>query len=246
MTSKLRLNELGIFLKHNQPVSTQQLLQFYQTFEPDLKVSTLRWRIYQLKQDNFLYSPKRGIFALTEKKEFMPEQSEMMDELAGIIQEKYPYADFSLYRTEWLTDLADHVYQSKNIIVEVDIDALESVFHFLKERYRNVYLNPDNTIYDLYISPHDENIILERLYVDAPLNRRSGNYQIPKLEKLLVDLIVNDPMILPVGVSEVKKIIANALSKYNLNYSTILRYAKKRRVEKKLIPFGIKESEMIY
>ena len=89
-------------------------------------------------------------------------------------------------------------------------------------------------------------MIIERLYVDRPLNRRSVNYQIPKQEKLLVDLIVNDPMILPVGVSEVKKIIANALSKYNLNYSTILRYAKKRRVEKKLIPFGIKESEMIY
>ena len=52
MTSKLRLNELGIFLKHNQPVSTQQLLQFYQTFEPDLKVNTLRWRIYQLKQNH--------------------------------------------------------------------------------------------------------------------------------------------------------------------------------------------------
>ena len=41
MTSKLRLNELGIFLKHNQPVSTQQLLQFYQTFEPDLKVTCI-------------------------------------------------------------------------------------------------------------------------------------------------------------------------------------------------------------
>ena len=54
MTSKLMISELEIFLKNNQPVSTQQLLEFYQTFEPDIKVNTLRWRIYQLKQNNVL------------------------------------------------------------------------------------------------------------------------------------------------------------------------------------------------
>jgi len=52
-------------------------------------------------------------------------------------------------------------------------------------------------------------------------------------------------MILPIGASEVKKIIANARDKYNLNYSTIQRYAKKRRVEKALVPFGLSEKESL-
>lgn len=245
MTSKLRLNELGIFLKQNQPVSTEQLLQFYQIFEPDIKVNTLRWRIYQLKQNNVLYSPSRGQFALPEKQVFQPEQTKKMIELAEMIQEKYPYANFSVYPTEWLSNLADHIYLSKNIILEVDNDALESVFHFLKQQYRNIYLDPDEKFYDLYISPQEENIILKRLYVDAPRNRINENYHIPKLEQLLVDLIINDPMILPIGASEVKKIIANARDKYNLNYSTIQRYAKKRRVEKALVPFGLSEKESL-
>ena len=132
------------------------------------------------------------------------------------------------------------------MIHEVDIDALKSVFHFLKQQYRNVYLNPDEKFYDLYISPQEENIILKRLYVDAPRNRINENYHIPKLEQLLVDLIINDPMILPIGASEVKKIIANARDKYNLNYSTIQRYAKKRRVEKALVPFGLSEKESLW
>ncbi|WP_319995433.1 DUF6577 family protein [Trichococcus shcherbakoviae] len=245
MTSKLMISELEIFLKNNQPVSTQQLLEFYQTFEPDIKVNTLRWRIYQLKQNNVLYSPSRGQFVLPEKQAFQPEQTKRMTELAEMIQEKYPYANFSVYPTEWLNDLADHIYLSKNVILEVDIDALKSVFHFLKQQYRNVYLNPDEKFYDLYISPQEENIILKRLYVDAPLNRINENYHIPKLEQLLVDIIINDPMILPIGASEVKKIITNAQDKYNLNYSTILRYAKKRHVEKKLILFGLMEKEII-
>ena len=70
-------------------------------------------------------------------------------------------------------------------------------------------------------------IIVNRLYVDAPLNRIRGNYHLPKLEKLVMDLIVNEPLILPVGVSKVKAIITNVRGKYNLNYSTLLRYAKK-------------------
>lgn len=245
MSSAFKLSELVSFLKQNQLVSTQQLLEFYRTFEPDIKVTTLRWRIYHLKQAGVIYTPKRGMYALQGKKAFQPEQTEKMRNLAQAIQAKYPYANFSIYPTEWLADLAEHVYQSRNIILEVDADALNSVFHFVKERYPNVYLCPDQGMYDLYISPREENIIVNRLYVDAPLNRVEGNYHLPKLEKLLVDLIINDPLILPVGESDVKSVVTNAREKYNVNYSTLLRYAKKRHISKKLTSFGLKESEML-
>ena len=245
MYTALRLSELMNYLKKNQPVSTKQLLEFYRAFEPDLKANTLRWRIYHLKQANVIYTPKRGLYALQEKKAFLPEPTEKMKKLAQQIQEKYPYVNFSVYPTEWLANFTGHMYQSNNIILEVDVDALESVFHFVKERYTNVYLSPDREVYNLYISPREENIIVNRLYVDAPLNRIQGNYHLPKLEKLLVDLIVNEPIILPIGLSESKTVITNILGKYNINYSTLLRYAKKRHIEKKLASFGLKESEML-
>ncbi|PTQ84181.1 hypothetical protein C8U37_11099 [Trichococcus patagoniensis] len=244
MSSALKLSELVSFLKQNQLVSTQQLLEFYRTFEPDIKATTLRWRIYHLKQANVIYTPKRGMYALQGKKAFQPEQTEKMQNLAQTIQAKYPYVNFSIYPTEWLADLTEHVYQSRNIILEVDADALNSVFHFVKEQYPNVYISPDKGIYDLYISPREENIIVNRLYVDAPLNRVEGNYHLPKLEKLLVDLIINDPLILPVSESDVKTVITNAREKYNVNHSTLLRYARKRRIEQKLIPFGLMEREI--
>jgi hypothetical protein len=245
MSSALKLSELESFLKRNQLVSTQQLLEFYQTFEPDIKVTTLRWRIYHLKQAGVIYTPKRGMYALQGKKAFLPEQTEKMQNLAQAIQAKYPYVNFSIYPTEWLSDLTEHVYQSRNIILEVDADALHSVFHYVKEQYPNVYLSPGKGIYDIYISPREENIIVNRLYVDAPLNRVEGNYHLPKLEKLLVDLIINEPIILPIGESEGKTVVANAREKYNVNYSTLLRYAKKRHIEKKLTSFGLKESELL-
>lgn len=241
MSSALKLSELEGFLKQNQPVSTQQLLEFYQTFEPNIKVTTLRWRIYHLKQAGIIYNQKRGLYALQEKKAFLPKPTEKMQNLAQQIQTKYPYVNFSIYPSEWLSDLTEHVYQTRNIILEVDADALNSVFHFVKGQYPNVYLSPDKGIYDLYISPLEENIIVNRLYVDAPLNRVNGNYHIPKLEKLLVELITNEPIILPIGESEVKTVVTNAREKYNINFSTLLRYSKKRRAEKQLFVFGLME-----
>ena len=68
MSSALKQSELENFLRQNQFVTTQQLLKFYREFEPDLKVNTLRWRIYHLKQANVIYSPKRGVFSLQKKR----------------------------------------------------------------------------------------------------------------------------------------------------------------------------------
>ena len=59
MSSALKQSELENFLRQNQFVTTQQLLKFYREFEPDLKVNTLRWRIYHLMQANVIYIPKR-------------------------------------------------------------------------------------------------------------------------------------------------------------------------------------------
>lgn len=49
-----------------------------------------------------------------------------------------------------------------------------------------------------------------------------------KIEKLIVDLLANNPIVFPVDPAEVQVIITTALTTYNINYSTLTRYAKKR------------------
>lgn len=241
MEKALHKKDLIIFLKNNPTVTTQEFLDFYRQFNPDLPINTLRWRIYELKQQGIIYSPKRGIYALNKKEPFQPIPTQKMEELATLLQEKFPYVRFSIYPTKWVGNLSNHVYKTNNLVIEIDADILDAAFHFLKEHFPNTFLSPEQKMYDYYILPQEENIIINRLHVDAPLNKIRKNYYTPKLEKLIIDLVINDPVIFPVGVAEVKTIITNALDTYNINYSTLTRYANKRNAKQKLdklIPLG--------
>lgn len=234
MEKSLYKEELIFFLKKNSTITTQEFFNFYRQFNPDLPINTLRWRIYKLKQQGIIYSPKRGLYALNNKKLFQPVPTQKMEELANLLQEKFPYVRFSIYPTKWFGNLSNHVYKTNNLVIEIDADALDAAFYFLKEHFPNTFLSPEQKMYDHYILPQEENIIINRLHVDAPLNKIRENYYTPKLEKLIIDLLINNPIIFPVGTAEVKTIITNALDTYNINYSTATRYANKRNARKKL------------
>ncbi len=235
MSNTFKTRDLIHFFKKHQPITTQDFLNFYHQFNPDLPLTTLRWRIYELKRQGIIYSPKRGLYALNEKDTFQLKPTKKMNELGDLLQEKFPYVNYSIYNTNWIGNLSNHLYQTNNIIVEIDADILDVVFYFLKENYPNTFLSPEQKMYDYYISPKEENIIVTRLYVDAPLNKVKNNYHTPKIEKLIVDLLINDPIIFPVGDAEIKTIILNATNKYNINYSTLNRYAKKRNAVNLLV-----------
>lgn len=234
MEKALRKNDLIIFLSNNPTVTTKELLDFYREFKPDLPINTLRWRIYELKRQGIIYSPKRGVYTLNKKDTFQPIPTPKMDELAKLLQEKFPYIRFSMYLTKWLGSLTKHMFLTNNLVIEVDADVLDATFHFLKEHYPNTFLSPEQKMYDYYISSKEENIIINRLHVDAPLNKIRENYYTPKLEKLIIDLVINDPVIFPVGAAEIETMITNALDTYNINYSTLIRYANKRHTKQKL------------
>ncbi|KFN93322.1 hypothetical protein TMUPMC115_0527 [Tetragenococcus muriaticus PMC-11-5] len=109
---------------------------------------------------------------------------------------------------------------------------LDAAFYFLQENFSNTFLSPDQEMYDYYVSAQEKNIIVTRLHFDAPLYKVNDNYYTPKLEKLIVDLLINDPVILPISYSEINTIIMNAIDTYSINFSTLARYAKKETVKK--------------
>lgn len=234
MKKKLHQEDLINFLNSNETTNTQQLWDFYRQFEPNLPINTLRWRIYELKQQGIIYSPKRGLYELNRKEPFQITPTKKMENLAELLEEKFPYARFSIYPTEWIGNLSNHIYKTNNLIVEIDADILNVAFHFLKEYFPNTFLSPDKKMYDYYILSQEENIIINRLHVDAPLNKVRKNYYTPKLEKLIIDLAINEPIILPLGDAEIKTILKNAINTYNINLSTLNRYANKRNAKEKL------------
>lgn len=228
MNTTFRIKELKLFLKNRQPVKTIELVQFYRSFDSTISFNTVRWRIHELKKMQVIYSPARGQFALQEKQAFLHNETQKMKQLAKVIQTNHPATRFSIYSTEWLTRFSDFTYPYSNLIVDIEGKSMHAVYRSIQNSYSNVFLSPNETKYDYYISPKRENIIVNRLYVDAPLRRLDSFYYLPKLEKILVDLMINEPIILMLSKYETKQIITKIQTTYNINYSTFKRYAEKR------------------
>lgn len=186
-----------------------------------------------------IYSPARGKYALQEKETFLHKQTQSIKRLAKVVQKNHPTTKFSIYSTECLTRFSKLTYPANNLIIDVEGSSLKTTYQSIKTTYSNAFLFPEEANYRHSISPERENIIVNRLYADAPLTNIDSFYYVPKLEKILIDLIINDPIILMISKHEMKQILTHIHNTYNINYSTLKRYAKKRYLDKKSTDFGL-------
>lgn len=114
------------------------------------------------------------------------------------------------------------------ILAEVEKDATESVFYFLKDNKLNVFLEPTADIISKYASNEQDVIIVTSLVSEAPTQNIQGVNTIT-IEKMLVD-VFSDPVIFAAQQgSEMKTIFREAFGKYTINENRMLRYADRRR-----------------
>ncbi len=76
------------------------------------------------------------------------------------------------------------------LIIEVESDATDPVFYFLKESGYSVFLNPDEELLNRYLPDDKEVCIVKSLVTEAPVQKIQG-IQTTTLEKLLVDLFTD-------------------------------------------------------
>ena len=65
-TEKLHIEELKKEFKDMQSLNTNDIVKFYRIYEPELKTTTINWRIYALVQMGVLARIGRGKFSLGE------------------------------------------------------------------------------------------------------------------------------------------------------------------------------------
>lgn len=73
-------------------------------------------------------------------------------------------------------------------LIEVDKETTQSVFYFLKETKKNIFLEPDAEILSLYASAEKETIIIKSLVSEAPVQMLQGVVT-TTIEKLLEKMI---------------------------------------------------------
>ena len=145
MNEKFRIEEMKEYFG-KMPFINRELYQFYLNYESDLNENTFRWRIYNLKKQRIISSVKRGSYITESRSIFSPPVNQSLKRIYKKIKEHFPYSEISIWETKWLANYMLHQPMTDNMIIEVDKDAMVSVFSFLQETKNNVFLNPNRFI----------------------------------------------------------------------------------------------------
>ncbi len=202
-----------------------------------IKISkiTLSWYLREMVKENVLFKLGRGIYTSQHLPtiSYTPRLRAQAIKIGKLIAKVFPFIKVSVFDGQVLADFQRHVSTNNLIYIEVDREAMESVFHWLKGEGYPVYLNPNKDfVYD-NIDISKEAIIVKPLISESPLIDIHG-VSAPRLEKILVDILCDDVMDYLHG-SESQYIFDYVMTTYSVSRSTLLRYASRRNAKAKIL-----------
>ncbi len=213
--------------------SSADLMEFYRTFEPEVKKTTVNWRIYNLVQEGILNRVGRGRFSLEKSDDYIPEMSNELSSVYEKMKSDFPFLTVCLWSTSVLNEFMLHQPGRYYQLIEVDKDAMESVFYYLKDRNYSVFMEPSEQLIRRYMNDKKDPWIVKSLVSEAPIQHVNGIPTVT-IEKLLVDIFC-DPVIFNAQQgSEMNQIFNEAFEKYTISESKMLRYASRRRKKQEL------------
>jgi len=224
---KLHIDQLKTYFKTKESFKSKEISDFYKTFEPELKQTTINWRIFSLVKKGVLQRIGRGKFALGEMNTFMPEITYKQTSLYKKIKKEFPFLDLCIWNTSIINEFSIHQTNQNFLILEAEKETTQAVFIYLNEQKKNVFLEPTKDVFERYIIDKENVIIVKALISEAPL-QNIKDFKTSTIEKTLVDLFCDDIVFSAYQGNEMKTIYKNAFSKYSINENKLLRYANRR------------------
>ncbi len=240
----LYIDKLKQEFKSHTSLTKQDLYDFYTKNNEKAPESDFFWYLYALKQENFIKALYKDTYKLIDKNtfEFEPFLDTKLSDIHNVLS-KFDLTDYCLWSSAWLNEFTIHQVPRSFIILEVEKEAVESIFYHLRDMgYKEVFLlfaKIDETLLDRYIFEAENPIIIRKIITKSPTNKildplSKIPINIPRLEKILVDLYCEDNLFRAYKGSEQYNIFENALKKYTLNFKTLLAYAQRRKKDASL------------
>ncbi len=195
--------------------------EFYLRMEPHTNTTTVNWRIYDLVRTGVLNRIGRGKFVIGERRLYRPEISAKIKTIHSKLIKEFPYLKICIWNTSSFNEFMIHQPGRFYILIEVEKDATQSVFFFLKENKYSVFVEPTKELIEKYIPYEKETLIVKALVSEAPLQMIS-KMNTPTLEKMLVDIFCDDLIFAAQQGSEMRTIFQEAIDKYVLNENRML------------------------
>ena len=215
------------YFENRKSFTTNDVYGFFSQTQPTIKRATVNWRIYNLIQQGLLKRIGRGIYSLGKENCFSPILDKKQKNIFTRVKKQFPLITFCCWHTSVLKEFFQHVSMYDFLLVEVERETIDSVFHFIKETNNNTFKEPSRDMMENFVLESKDAIIIKSLTSEAPL-QKVDNITVPAIEKILVDLYTDSEIFFFLQGSEMLNIFTNALEKYTVNTDRLLRYAKRR------------------
>jgi hypothetical protein len=251
LINRLRIDQIKSAFSDGHRIPRNDLKMFYKQFNPQLKETTFRWMLYELKENYIISTLDRGVFTLVNGnddvsnhknvklknniKVYKPIISKRLQEIDTSIRKQFPFITSCIWESSWLNEFMVHQPGKFIIIIEVESGTEEVVFYHVKEKYKNVYIKPTQEL-EWYVYENTDSIVIKKLVSQAPLFKQES-IAIPKLEKILVDLFAEEDFYYPYQGQELVNIYENAIRDYDISAKGLYRYADRRKCKEKLESF---------
>lgn len=194
--------------------------------------------MYKLVNEGILERIGRGRFVFGEEKDFQPDISPDLKRLFNKVHNEFPYVKCCVWNSSILNEFMIHQPFRFFKFVEVEKDATESIFHFLKGENRSVFLEPGVEIMNNYLPENKTPIFILPLVSEASIQTIKG-VETPTLEKILVDLFCDSTTFFAYQGAELTTIFKEAFERYTIHQDRLLRYARRRGRKEQLKSFLI-------
>lgn len=212
----------------------ESLFDFYRQFDPELNKSTFKSRIRQLKAKKIITQVTSNLFTLGGKPNFIPSTGGFEKKVATRIEKQFPGIKYAIWSTQLVTEFSLHLSARFITVLQVEVDALEPVYSFLKnQNIGPVFFQPETKEIERYIFESEKSIILQSLITKAP-TKKIGKIVTVTLEKIIVDLYCEKDLFISYQGSELTHIINTAYDRYSINFTTMFHYARRRGKETEL------------
>ncbi|SJN42698.1 DUF6577 family protein [Sphingobacterium sp. JB170] len=217
--------------------SREDLFEFYLRFDRELKETTFRWRIFDLKEKKVITPLSKELFSLTYKPVFKPKTETRDSRISTKLSKGFPILKQCIWSTRVLNEFMLHQPGKFITILEVEKDALEPVFHYLQDiNTPDVYLSPTEKELERYVYEADSALVLQSLVSKAPI-KTLKNQTVPTIEKILVDIFADKKLFSTFQGNELANIINNAYDRYQIDFTRLFSYARRRKKENDLIKY---------
>jgi len=201
---------------------TNDIFSFYQSFDSLVAKSTIECRIRSLIKKGIIQRIGHGKYKFGSEIIYRPLISVKSKKINNFMMINFPYLKYIVWHIGEINHFSQHLINIDTYYVEVEKDAVDSVFARLREKYKYVLKGKFNQ--DVYFG---ESVIVVRSLVTGAPTQLVTNVPTTTIEKLLVDLFCDEEFDFVHG-NEMSHIFNNAFSKCTINIDRMLRYASRK------------------